>query len=60
MKTYKIVFTNTSDKLDFCLLDGSSFAEILEIAMDEIGVERILMIIDVTGKFIDSNGTVKE
>lgn len=60
MKTYKIVFTNTSDNLDFCLLDRSSFGEILEIAMDEIGVERIIEILDVTGKFIDSNGTVKE
>lgn len=58
MKTYKIDFTNTSNILDFVTVDAKSVIDAISIFMEHTGVECISCI-DVTGKFVDTDGTIK-
>ena len=59
MNTYKISFTNTSDKKDFVLVDADNFGQAFEIGEKEIGIERMLGIDNVTGMLVDTNGIIK-
>jgi hypothetical protein len=60
MKTLKINFTNNLGKADFVLLDSTEFLETYKIIEKELGFYSIISIEDVTGKFVDVDGTIKE
>lgn len=56
MNTYKVIFTNTSNNLDFVLIDAHYFGGAFEIGTKEIGIDRMKAIEEVTNKFVNTNG----
>jgi hypothetical protein len=53
MKTFKLNFTNTSNNLDFVLIDANNEGEAIDLFVTTSSAECMLSIENVTGKFVD-------
>ena len=59
MKTFKLNFTNTSNKSDFVLIDAINEGVAIDLFVENANAECMLSIQDVTGSFVDFDGTIK-
>jgi len=60
MKNFKVTFRNTSNNIDFVTVDSENQGIAIDLCIvNGISIESIISIDDVTGKFVDSDGTIK-
>lgn len=60
MKTFKMNFTDTENKSNFVTIDAINEGEAIDLFLqDGVNPECMLSLVDVTGKFVDVDGTIK-
>lgn len=55
MKTFKLTFKNTSNKIDFVLIDAENMGIAIDLFCANSSADCMISIDNVTGKFIDFN-----
>ena len=59
MATFKVNFKNTSNNLDFVLIDAINEGNAIDLFCENAPAECMISITNVTGRFIDFNGNIK-